>query len=393
MVLTDRAMATTTGTGTGSLTFSVSSGFQAPTSGQEAAYCIYDSANNWEVGVAMVSGTTLQRSYTPFYSSNAGALVNFGSGTKTVVFGLAASSAVFCGRHPADLPWVAPVATGSAIAGGNGSSASGGGVALGRNAIGNSGSVAIGTDVKANYGDFPGIVIGYNLISPSGATGIAIGSNINFTNALNSLAMGNDIVLGDQYSYDINDAIAIGNRSFAYTSKAIAIGPDTQSWGGIAVGNGAIADGYSAAFGKVRCIDHGMIGWSNMSPPATSGQTQAAAYTVTKVRTTYEGANDTVFVTATPAGTAGAFFIDAVGQSNDANNNVVAVRITGCHSAAALVGTPTVTVLGRSAGFASTVTASVSLVNGALRVNLTASATIQINWSIVARLSMHDQIV
>lgn len=392
MVLTDRAMATTNGTGISWLDFTVSPGFKAPTDGKEAAYCIYDSSNNWEVGVAMVSGTTLQRSNTPFGSSNAGALVNFGAGTKTVVFGLQASSVVFCGRSPTDLPWVAPEASGSGIAGGNGAYATGGGIALGKQAIGNSG-VAIGSNVQAKNGNHPGVCIGSNSQSSYGVSGIAIGDSIDFRNANESIAIGDAISFGGEYSSGIYDAVAIGNRSFAYTSKAIAIGPDTQSWGGIAVGNGAIADGYSAAFGKVRCIDDGMMGWSNMSPPATSGQTQAAAYTVTKVRKTYEGANDTVFVTATPAGTAGAFFIDVVGQSNDANNNVVAVRITGCHSAAALVGTPTVTVLGRSAGFASTVTASVSLVNGALRVNLTASATIQINWSIVARLSMHDQIV
>ncbi len=86
----DRVKESTTTTGTGTITLAgAASQFQAfsvfPT-GSVVAYTIADqSGTNWEVGIGTytLSGTTLSRD-TVLSSSNAGALVSFGAGTKDV---------------------------------------------------------------------------------------------------------------------------------------------------------------------------------------------------------------------------------------------------------------------------------------------------------------------
>lgn len=88
--IADRVKETTTTTGTGAVSLGgATAGFRAFssafTSGTEVYYCITD-GTNWEVGYgAVTTGTpwTLARS-TVLASSNAGALVSFGAGTKDV---------------------------------------------------------------------------------------------------------------------------------------------------------------------------------------------------------------------------------------------------------------------------------------------------------------------
>jgi len=90
LVLADRVQETTAvvSTGTATLLGAVSSfqSFAVIGNGNTTYYCIVDQVGtNWEVGIGTYtsSGTTLSRT-TVLASSNAGALVNFTSGTKNV---------------------------------------------------------------------------------------------------------------------------------------------------------------------------------------------------------------------------------------------------------------------------------------------------------------------
>lgn len=90
LVLLDRALETTTTTGTGSVTLlGASLGYQSFAgvgNGNTTYYTIADLGGaNWEVGIGTYSttGPTLART-TVLASSNAGSLVNFTAGTKNV---------------------------------------------------------------------------------------------------------------------------------------------------------------------------------------------------------------------------------------------------------------------------------------------------------------------
>jgi hypothetical protein len=88
LVLADRVQVTTSTTGTGTLTLgSAVTGFQdfAVIGDDNTTYYTITDNNNWEVGIGTYtdSGTTLSRD-TVLESSNAGAKVNFGAGTKFV---------------------------------------------------------------------------------------------------------------------------------------------------------------------------------------------------------------------------------------------------------------------------------------------------------------------
>jgi hypothetical protein len=90
LVLADRVRETSATTGTGTLTLTGAmygyQSFAAIGNGNSTYYTIYDQTSGaWEVGIGTytASGTTLSRT-TVLSSSNAGALVPFGSGTKDV---------------------------------------------------------------------------------------------------------------------------------------------------------------------------------------------------------------------------------------------------------------------------------------------------------------------
>lgn len=88
IVIKDRVKETTTTTGTGTITLAGAvsdyQAFSAIGNGNQTYYCI-DSGSAWEVGIGTytLSGNTLSRD-TVLSSSNANALVNFGTGAKTV---------------------------------------------------------------------------------------------------------------------------------------------------------------------------------------------------------------------------------------------------------------------------------------------------------------------
>jgi hypothetical protein len=97
----DRVQETTTTTGTGSVTLlGAVTGFQsfaAVGNGNTTYYCIADQGGaNWEVGVGTYSttGPTLART-TVLSSSNAGSLVNFTAGAKTVFVTYPAGRSVY----------------------------------------------------------------------------------------------------------------------------------------------------------------------------------------------------------------------------------------------------------------------------------------------------------
>lgn len=87
--LADRVKDTTTSTGTGAITLAGTPptgfrSFAAAFGSCVVGYCIDDGAGAWEVGKGTFNGTTGLTRDVVRSSSNSGALVDFGAGTKTV---------------------------------------------------------------------------------------------------------------------------------------------------------------------------------------------------------------------------------------------------------------------------------------------------------------------
>ena len=106
LVVQDRVQETTTTTGTGSVTLlGAVTGYQTFASignANTTYYCIADQGGaNWEVGIGTYSttGPTLART-TVVSSSNAGALVNFTAGTKTVFVTYPSEVSVYASNTP-----------------------------------------------------------------------------------------------------------------------------------------------------------------------------------------------------------------------------------------------------------------------------------------------------
>jgi hypothetical protein len=108
LVNKDRVKETSTTTGTGTYTLSGAVvGFQAFTAVGNANTCDYVATDgvNWEVGLGTytAAGTLLART-TIYASSNAGAAVNWGTGTREIAVTLPASMAGRTGFTVATLP-------------------------------------------------------------------------------------------------------------------------------------------------------------------------------------------------------------------------------------------------------------------------------------------------
>jgi hypothetical protein len=106
LVLLDRALETTTTTGTGSVTLlGASLGYQSFAgvgNGNTTYYTIADlGGSNWEVGIGTYSttGPTLART-TVLASSNSGSLVSFPAGTKNVFITQPAENTVVASNNP-----------------------------------------------------------------------------------------------------------------------------------------------------------------------------------------------------------------------------------------------------------------------------------------------------
>lgn len=92
----DRVQETTTTTGTGTVTLAGAvSGYRtfasALTVGDRVRYCIF-MGNDWEVGDGTLDTSSTFSRENVFASSNAGALVNFSAGTKTIFVDLPADA-------------------------------------------------------------------------------------------------------------------------------------------------------------------------------------------------------------------------------------------------------------------------------------------------------------
>ena len=101
LVLADRVRETSTTTGTGTITLAGAvygyQSFSAVGNANQTYYTIFDqTSGDWEVGIGTYtsSGTTLSRT-TVLSSSNGGALVNFGAGTKDVFVDYPAGRSVY----------------------------------------------------------------------------------------------------------------------------------------------------------------------------------------------------------------------------------------------------------------------------------------------------------
>ena len=106
LIVADRVQETTTTTGTGSVTLlGAVTGYQTFAvvgNSNTTYYCIADQGGaNWEVGIGQYSttGPTLART-TVLSSSNAGALVNFTAGTKTVFVTYPSEVSVYASNTP-----------------------------------------------------------------------------------------------------------------------------------------------------------------------------------------------------------------------------------------------------------------------------------------------------
>ena len=117
LTLADRVQDTTTTTGTGTVTLSgtAPAGYQsfAAVGDSNTTYYTISDGTNWEVGIGTYStaGATLSRT-TVLSSSNAGALVSFAAGTKTVWVDYPAERAVVLDAS-SNLTLVNPLAVGS----------------------------------------------------------------------------------------------------------------------------------------------------------------------------------------------------------------------------------------------------------------------------------------
>lgn len=106
LVVKDRVQETSSTTGTGTLTLDGAvTGFQTFSSAignTNTTYYTITSNGDWEVGLGTVSAGTLSRD-TVLESSNAGSLVNFGSGTKQVFCTYPAEQAIYRANLPTKL--------------------------------------------------------------------------------------------------------------------------------------------------------------------------------------------------------------------------------------------------------------------------------------------------
>jgi hypothetical protein len=119
LVIADRVLETTTTTGTGTITLNGAEiGFQSFSSGigdGNSTYYAITAATDWEVGVGTYDNTggTLTRDVV-VDSTNGGALVNFGAGTKQVFVTYPGEKAVFLDDN--GIPNANIATTGKAIA-------------------------------------------------------------------------------------------------------------------------------------------------------------------------------------------------------------------------------------------------------------------------------------
>lgn len=389
----DRVKCTTTSTGAGNLVMDPVAGFNTPDAlvadgSGGVSYCITDDSNNWEIGCATMSGATLVRSGAPFSSSNAGAYVDWGPGSKTVVFGLQASQVVVCGRDEASGTWTQAMAANGGIAGGN-AAFSNGGVALGHSAYANAGCLGIGKDAESD-GD-SSVALGQNTHSGNG--GIAVGFNASSYDSLSTASR--NVAIGEGAIASKGDSIAIGKTALSDGADSVAVGKAASAAGtnSIAIGKGAAAQSAnSVAIGRAQASTQNTLFFAAEQYPVALGETQGAALTLTLSAKTLATQNvwDVVFPYINLPVCAS---IDIIGCTTDGNGYTVGIRGSCLWGPTGVVGTPSGTLLGRSSSLAASVTAGIVTGGNAIKVRLTGSTAYDMNWAIVARMSNLNHVI
>lgn len=370
MVYQDRVYGTSTTTGTGALTVAAMPGFLWPSTG-EFTYNVHDPVTSaWETGEGHIDYAGRLARDVVFESTNAGGLVNFVGNPVSVVCALTRRNVVFAHYDPVSYPYGNTSASTGGVAGGAGASASGGSVALGISPYAEDHSVSIGFDTSAV------------------TNGVGIGRSASADEA--GVAIGGDGVYEPIAS---RGGIAIGIGAKATSSSGtcgVAIGNMCETSGasapGFAFGSGAIAGNNGVSLGYAKAV------WDDVVTTSVLPDDGATSMKV----------HDVLFqqtITTPDAGTywlpnilitncAAIFEIDVIGLN--ATYDTVAIRIVGAVRWGGLVGTPVVTVVGRSAAFTAAVTATVGYGGGYMQVRVTGKAATEMRWGINGRLSFVD---
>lgn len=379
----DRLKLTTTGTGTGNLTTTPETGYPNYTYlSDQFTYCIINEGNpaEWEIGYGGFYGSNVIQRITVHTSSNSNALVNFTSGSKSIMCVLTERNAVFSGYDKIGNDFGSPSIVGQAsgVVGGAGASAADG-VALGAGSKTYNG-VALG--YKANYTEtyaYSNIVIG-SLAGATSDDGIAIGNGAHCQ--YESVAIGK-LAMADRDTYATTGAgIAIGNGANALaldSMNPIAIGDGTDSSnGGVSIGN-KTKGFWPKAFTHAFVVDDGTLPRGHHAVLGDTVTTTNA--TATQI---IDPAVASMYTSGSSNGVSAALFqVDIVGA--DSSGNVSAMRIVGAIKYGALIGTPVVTSVGKSSALSATACAATYSYPG-LRVTVTGIAGTTIKW--VAKLTM-----
>lgn len=407
IVYADRVKETTTTTGTGSYTLAgAAAGFQSFAAIGDGKQCPYVATNgaDWECGFGTytAAGTTLSRT-TILASSNAGAAVNWGVGSKDVFCDLPALAMVPF-AHSLD-PAVWDIASGGApqvlngaifavgaYSAANGTSA----IAVGATATGTS-ALQAGWGSQAN-GNFAVAIGGGTQCQATAANAIAIGGTDTSTFGAKASAASAVAVGSATNATGVGSACVGGGTKYAVGNTASGV--DSACVGGDrnqATGKGATTHGYNA---KARRF--GSVAQGGGDSTATAGAGACQSDRVVQRKTTADATTTALEFDADaatngyltlPANFAAAVVAHVVGRQSSTGDSI-AFRLEGLvHTDGAgvpsLVGsTPAAVDLGHSAG-AATWTAALAVdgvTNNCLLVNVTGEAAKTVKW--VARIEL-----
>ena len=366
-------------TGTGSLSITLASGYFPVDESVVFPYFIINESTptEYEIGQGSRSGTTLVRSVI-IKSSNSNAAVNFTTGSKSIVCSLTAHVSPSIHYDATNFPYGPPSTDTGGIAMGPGSVADGASVAIGQLAVSYTDSTAFGSGAAAtgsssatgrsSSANTDAVAVGFTSVASRGAVSAGKNSAANY----NGIALGNGANANRPASSTTDSGIVIGKSAYFsnvnYYAPSIVIGHETQGReDSITLGNKVVTN-----WGKTFTT-----GFSD-DVAATSQQLQHVVTSLTGVTTNATTTSLGTVLDMFNAPTGGCLFqVDVVGM--DESSNLVCVRIVGAVRYGGIVGTPTVTVVGRSSAF-STATASVSYTSSSLGVSVTGMAGITIRW-------------
>jgi len=233
--IADRVKETTDTTGTGTYNLDgASSGFQSFVAGvgttNTCTYCCTDNTD-WEVGVGTVTDAatdTLSRD-TILASSNSGAAVNWGAGTKTIFCTVPAEAHNFTAFPSSQTTNPTSTGTGSFAIGDGADATANYTIAIGHTA---DASATLGTAI--GYGALcaggQSISIGYNAnVESGGLSNIAIGESCNIDNAGGNVGASTAIGYWAKCNAGAYGAVAIGSGALAGGDDSTALNTSTTT--------------------------------------------------------------------------------------------------------------------------------------------------------------------